>query len=75
MLASSGEVHGVLGVIVDLDRLGQRLRVPAVTLARHVAPFSAVRQREAEVTLTVREDQITEMQGVQGTGKKAGIRS
>lgn len=33
LFASLSEVHGVLGVIVDLDRLGQRLRVPAVTLA------------------------------------------
>lgn len=30
---SSGKVHGVLGVIVDLDRLCQRLGVPAITLA------------------------------------------
>lgn len=33
LFASLSEVHGVLGVIVDLDCLGQRLRVPAVTLA------------------------------------------
>lgn len=44
VLPSSGEVHGVLGVIVDLNRLGQRLRVPAITLARHVAAFSTARQ-------------------------------
>lgn len=42
MLASSGEVHGVLGIIVDLNCLGQRLGVPAITLARHVAAFSTV---------------------------------
>lgn len=47
MLASSGEVHGVLGIIVDLNCLGQRLGVPAVTLARHVAAFSTVGQRGA----------------------------
>lgn len=46
MLASSGEVHGVLGIIVDLNCLGQRLGVPTVTLARHMAAFSTERQRE-----------------------------
>lgn len=33
VLAGSSEVHGVLGVIVDLNCLGQRLGVPTVTLA------------------------------------------
>lgn len=56
MLASSGEVHGVLGIIVDLNCLGQRLGVPAVTLARHVAPFSTARQRKAGFKLTARKD-------------------
>lgn len=46
---SLGEVHGVLGVIVDLDGLGQRLRVPAVTLTRHVAALSAATTGRAQV--------------------------
>lgn len=54
MLASSGEVHGVLGIIVDLNCLGQRLGVPAITLARHVAAFSTARQRKTG--FTVRND-------------------
>lgn len=62
VLASSGEVHGVLGIIVDLNRLGQCLGVPAVTLARHVAAFSAARQRKAGFTSTVRND-ITSQKG------------
>lgn len=37
---ASGEVHGPQGVVVDLHRLGQRLRVPAVALARDVAALS-----------------------------------
>lgn len=44
-LASSGEVHGVLGIIVDLDCLGQCLGVPAITLSRHVAAFRTGKQR------------------------------
>lgn len=47
-LAGSGEVHGVLGVIVDLNRLGQSLRVPAVALTRHVAALGAAGQRGTE---------------------------
>lgn len=47
-LARSGEVHGVLGVIVDLDRLGQSLRVPAVALTRHVAALGAAGRRQRE---------------------------
>lgn len=47
-LAGSGEVHGVLGVIVDLNRLGQSLRVPAVALTRHVAALGAAGQRGRE---------------------------
>lgn len=42
VLASLSEIHGVLGVVVDLDRLRQRLGVPAVTLARHMAALGAV---------------------------------
>lgn len=38
----SSEIHGVLGVVVDLHGLGQRLRVAAVALPRHVAALSAV---------------------------------
>lgn len=48
MLTSSGEVHGVLGVIVDLNRLGQSLGVTAVALARHVAAFSTARQTDRQ---------------------------
>lgn len=47
VLASSGEVHGVLGIIVDLNCLGQCLGVPAITLTGHVTAFSAARQRKA----------------------------
>lgn len=54
MLTSSGEVHGVLGVIVDLNGLGQRLGVPAVTLARHVAAFSTAKQIETGLPLSER---------------------
>lgn len=38
----SSEIHGVLGVVVDLHGLGQRLRIAAVALPRHVAALSAV---------------------------------
>lgn len=74
MLASSGEVHGVLGIIVDLNCLGQCLGVPAVTLARHVAAFSAVRQRKTRFTLTVRNGITSQrkkkMQEIKSTGMK-----
>ena len=58
MLASSGEVHGVLGIIMDLNCLGQRLGVPAVTLARYMAAFSTVRHREAGFHLTFSRNYI-----------------
>lgn len=51
---SSGEVHGVLCVVVDLNRLCQSLRVAAVALTRHVAPLGAGR-KEAD-TQRVRTD-------------------
>lgn len=41
---SSGEVHGVLRVVVDLNRLRQSLRVAAVALTRHVAALGAGRK-------------------------------
>jgi hypothetical protein len=41
----SGEVHGPQGVVVDLDRLGQRLRVPAVALTRDMAALSTIRTK------------------------------
>lgn len=53
VLAGSGEVHGVLGVIVDLNRLGQCLGVPAITLTRHMAALGAVRQGQEGVTSRV----------------------
>lgn len=40
--SGSGEVHGVLSVVVDLNRFGQGLRVSAVALARHVAALRTV---------------------------------
>lgn len=49
VLAGSGEVHGVLGVIVDLNRLGQGLGVPAITLTRHMAAFGTARQGQEGV--------------------------
>lgn len=49
MLAGSGKVHGVLGVIVDLNRLGQCLRVPAITLTRHMAALGTARQGQEGV--------------------------
>lgn len=39
---SSGKVHGSQGVVVNLNSLGQRLGVPAVALAGHMAAFAAV---------------------------------
>lgn len=50
MLTSSGEVHGVLSIIVDLNRLGQSLGVTAVALARHVAAFSTATQKRPDVS-------------------------
>lgn len=44
--ASSGEVHGPQGVVVDLHSLGQSLGVPAVALPRDVAALSAAEDRE-----------------------------
>lgn len=55
VLFSSGEVHGVLGIIVDLNCLGQRLGVPPVTLARHVASFSTARCRKTRVYFDCKE--------------------
>lgn len=46
VLTSSGEVHGVLSVIVDLNGLGESLGVTAIALARHVAAFSTARQTD-----------------------------
>lgn len=49
VLAGSGKVHGVLGVIVDLNRLGQCLGVPAITLTWHMAALGAARQGQEGV--------------------------
>lgn len=43
--SGSGEVHGVLSVVVDLNRFGQGLRVSAVALARHVAALRTATHR------------------------------
>lgn len=74
VLASSGEVHGVLGIIVDLNCLGQCLGVPAITLTRHVTAFSAARQRKAGFTFTVGNVITSQMQETEGAGIKTGIR-
>lgn len=42
----SGEVHGPQGVVVDLNRLGQRLGVPAVALTGHMAALSTEGRRQ-----------------------------
>lgn len=42
----------MLGIIVDLDCLGQRLGVSAVTLTRHMTAFSAARHRKGGFTWT-----------------------
>lgn len=46
----------MLGIIVDLDCLGQRLGVSAVTLTRHMTAFSAARHRKGGFTWTVTEE-------------------
>lgn len=53
LLGISGEVHGVLGVIVDLNGLGQSLGVPTVTLARHMAALGAEREEKKKAWNTV----------------------
>lgn len=49
--ASSGKVHGVLGIIVDLNCLCQCLGVSAITLAWDVAAFGAARQNSSVSTV------------------------
>lgn len=44
---SSGKVHGPQGVVVNLNCLGQRLRIPTVTLTRHMAALSTAERRGA----------------------------
>ncbi len=76
VLASSGEVHGVLGIIVDLNCLGQRLGVPAVTLTRHMAAFSTARQRKQRAHYDCQERPLViKMKEMECAWMKSGIGS
>lgn len=45
----SGKVHGPQGVMMNLNSFGQSLRVPTVTLTRHVAALSTAETTETGV--------------------------
>lgn len=50
---SSGKVHGPQGVVVNLNCLGQRLRIPTVTLTGHMAALSTAERRGAVKTHSI----------------------
>lgn len=49
MEAGLGKVHGPQSVVMDLHSFGQGLRISAITLARHMAAFSAVEEKAMSI--------------------------